>query len=400
MSQQTERTALATVVLLATAGFVSGASMRAADPLLPTLAREFRVAVPDAAFVLTAFTFAYGTFQAIHGPLGDRFGKLRVIASGMVAAALAAMLCAFAPTLAVLNTGRFLTGMAAGAVIPLSLAFIGDRFPYEGRQAILGRFIAGTLLGQSFGPLIGGVMSDAFGWRSTFGVIAAGFLLLAVLIGRESLRIGDRGTGSYTPPWRRYATIVASPRARPVLATVAVEGILFFGALGFVGAHIKEAFHLSDTVTGLIVAGFGIGGLCYSFLVRRLVGRLGEAGLVRGGGWLMALCFVMIAVLPSAAAVAPFVALQGFAFYMLHNTLQTRATEISPEARGAGVSLFAMCLFLGQAIGVVLFGWSIEHFGYTWPFVAAGLALWVLAEVFRRSVKRTAGKVSTPTARP
>jgi predicted MFS family arabinose efflux permease len=395
MSHPSSQVPFVTVFLLATAGFVSGASMRATDPLLPTLAREFGVAVADAAFVLTAFTFAYGTFQAIHGPLGDRFGKLRVIASGMAAAALAAGLCAFAPTLSVLNTGRFLTGMCAGAVIPLSLAFIGDRFPYEGRQAVLGRFIAGTLLGQSFGPLIGGVMSDAFGWRSTFGVIAAGFLLLAVLIGRESMRIGDRGTGHYTPPWKRYATILASPRARPVLATVGIEGILFFGALGFVGAHIKETFHLSDTLTGIIVAGFGLGGLTYSFLVKRLVGRLGEAGLVRAGGWTMALCFLMIGVLPSAALVAPFVAFQGFAFYMLHNTLQTRATEISPEARGAGVSLFAMCLFLGQAVGVALFGWAIHHVGYAVPFIAAGVALWLLAEVFRRSVKRTAAKART-----
>lgn len=360
--------------------------MRVADPLLPTLAVEFGVSIAGAAFVLTAFMFAYGAFQAIHGPVGDGLGKLRVISIAMLVAAVSATACAFSGSLSVLTTFRFLTGMSSGAVIPLSLAFIGDRFPYEGRQTILGRFISGTLLGQSCGPLIGGVMSDAFGWRSTFGVIGASFLVVSLLIAREAWRNADRGTGHYAMPWHRYAEIVRSPRARPVLFTVGVEGFLFFGAFGFVGAYLKQAFHLSDTVTGLIVAGFGLGGLAYSYLVPRLVRRLGETGLVGGGGYLLALFFVLIATLPAAWAVAPFVAMQGFAFYMLHNTLQTRATEISPTARGAGVSLFAMCMFLGQAAGVMVFGQAIERWGYHAPFIFAGIALLLLSLRFRRSI--------------
>ncbi len=73
---------------------------------------------------------------------------------------------------------RFLTGMTAGAVIPLSFAFVGDTVPYEGRQMLLGRFIAGNLLGQTFGPLLGGVFSDYIGWRATFLVPAAAFLAI------------------------------------------------------------------------------------------------------------------------------------------------------------------------------------------------------------------------------
>lgn len=393
--QHPKKPPFGTVVLLAIAGFVSGASMRVADPLLPTLAGEFGVSIAQAALVLTAFMFAYGAFQAIHGPVGDGLGKLRVISIAMLVAAASATACAFSGSLGSLTTFRFLTGMSSGAVIPLSLAFIGDRFPYEGRQAILGRFISGTLLGQSCGPLIGGVMSDAFGWRSTFGVIGASFLLVAVLIAREAGRNGDRGSGTYAMPWHRYAEIVRSAKARPVLFTVGIEGFLFFGAFGFVGAYLKQAFHLSDTVTGLIVAGFGLGGLMYSYLVPRLVKRLGETGLVRGGGYLLALFFVLIATLPAAWAVAPFVALQGFAFYMLHNTLQTRATEISPASRGAGVSLFAMCMFLGQAAGVMAFGQAIHRWGYAVPFVASGLALLVLSLRFRRSIiaLRQSGRV-------
>jgi predicted MFS family arabinose efflux permease len=374
---------LRTLFLLALAGFVSGASMRVADPLLPTLAGEFGARVRDAALVMTAFTAAYGIFQAIHGPLGDRFGKLRVISIGMVCAAFAAAGCALAPGLPALVGFRFLTGMTAGAVIPLSLAFIGDKVSYAGRQALLGRFIAGTLLGQSFGPLIGGVLSDTVGWRATFVALAAAFLVVGALIERERQALDDRGTGRYTPPWQRYGAMLRSERARPVLATVGVEGFLFFGAFGFVGTYLKQRFHLSDTLAGLVVAGFGVGGLAYSFVVGRLVPRLGEAGLVLYGGISLLACFTLLAIAPVAAAAAPFVVCMGFAFYMLHNTLQVRATEMAPEARGAAVSFFALCMFVGQAVGVAVYGWVGDHVGYRAAFVVTGVALLLLSLRFR-----------------
>jgi len=68
------------LLLLAGAGFVSGASMRIAEPLLPVLAHDFGGSVRHASIVLAAFTFAYGAFQIVHGPLGDRVGKLRLVA--------------------------------------------------------------------------------------------------------------------------------------------------------------------------------------------------------------------------------------------------------------------------------------------------------------------------------
>lgn len=374
---------LRTLVLLALAGFVSGASMRVSDPLLPTLATEFGARIRDVAWVLTAFTAAYGLFQVIHGSLGDRFGKLRMIAIGLMLAAVAAAGCAFAASLPVLVLFRFLTGMTAGAVIPLSLAFIGDKVDYAGRQALLGRFIAGTLLGQSFGPLIGGVLSDTVGWRATFLLLGAAFLATGALLTREARVLDDRGGGRHAPPWQRYGAMLRSARARPVLATVGIEGFLFFGAFGFVGTHLKLRFGLSDTEAGLAVAGFGVGGLAYSLVVGRLVRRLGETGLVRGGGIVLLVCFGAVALAPTASLAAPFVLAMGFGFYMLHNTLQVRATEMAPEARGAAVSFFALSLFLGQAVGVFTYGWIGEHVGYAPAFAVTGAALLLLSLRFR-----------------
>jgi predicted MFS family arabinose efflux permease len=371
------------LLLLAIAGFVSGASMRVAEPLLPTLARDFGTGVRDASVVLAAFSFAYRSFQIVHGPLGDRIGKLRLASVALLLAAIAAMACAAAPTLGTLAALRFATGMFSGAIIPLSLAWIGDHVDYAYRQAVLGRFVAGTLLGQSFGPLLGGVLSDLVGWHATFVALGAAFLLVGSALSIDARH--DRGTarGARVAPWRQYLAILRSRRARPVLFTVGVEGFLFFGAFGFAGAYVHQRFGLSDTATGLLVAGFGVGGVTYSLFVRRLVGRLGETRLVAAGGVTLLGCFTALAFAPVLAVAAGAVATLGLGFYILHNTLQTRATEMSPEARGAGVSFFALCLFLGQAAGVSVFGLMVERFGYAGPFVGAGVGLSILAIFFQ-----------------
>lgn len=382
-----DTTRLRPLVLLAGAGFVSGASMRIAEPLLPVLAHDFGGSVRHASIVLAAFTFAYGAFQIVHGPLGDRVGKLRLVTVALALAALASFGCAASGSLEMLAAVRFVTGLFSGAVIPLSLAWIGDRVPYGERQAVLGRFIAGTLLGQSFGPLLGGVLSDLFGWRATFLAMGIAFLAICALLVPEARATARPPALQRPSPWRQYLAILRSPRARPVLLTVAIEGFLFFGAFGFVGAYLHEAFALSFTLTGILVAGFGVGGVLYSFSVRRLVAALGETGLVMAGGITMFVCFAGLAWAPSWPIAAPFIVALGFGFYMLHNTLQTRATEMAPEARGAGVSFFAFCLFIGQAMGVGFFGWTVERFGYAGPLLAAGLCLLLLALWFRQRLR-------------
>ena len=74
--------------------------------------------------------------------------------------------------------------------------------------------------------------------------------------------------------------------------------------------------------------------------------------------------------------------------YMLHNTLQTQATEMYPRARGTAISAFAFCLFCGQAAGVALFGRAIAAFGYTWSFVITGAALWLLGRRFAERLRQ------------
>ena len=81
------------IVLLSLAAFASAASMRVTDALLPRIASDFAIGIATAAAVVTGFSVAYGLMQVVFGPLGDRFGKLRVIGYASGVAALASVGC-------------------------------------------------------------------------------------------------------------------------------------------------------------------------------------------------------------------------------------------------------------------------------------------------------------------
>src|SRR5881296_2184601 len=96
----------------------SAASLRVCDPLLPRLTTEFGVGLGTAAQTVTAFAIAYGVLQLAYGPIGDRYGKYRVITLACAASAVTSIACAVAPTFGALVIARLFAGGTAGALIP------------------------------------------------------------------------------------------------------------------------------------------------------------------------------------------------------------------------------------------------------------------------------------------
>jgi predicted MFS family arabinose efflux permease len=381
-----EPSLLRPIVLLSAASFASVATMRAADPLLPQVAQEFGVSAGDASVIATAFALAYGFCQLVYGVLGDRFGKYRLVTLATLASAVTVASAGFAGSLGMLGAARLAAGASAGAIVPLSMAFIGDHVPYERRQTALARFLTGTILGIISGQVFGGVLGEMFGWRAVFLLLGAVFLVTGALLAVElrSTRVPPpllTSSISLKSLVDRYAVLLRRPWARVVLVTVCAEAFLFYGAFTFVGAYLHEAFALDYASVGILLGFMGLGGLLYALTVRPLVRALGERGLALYGGIALAVAFVVVAT-GSLSAMAPAIALLGLGLHMLHNTLQTNATQMTPEARGLAVSTFANVLFMGQAAGVWLAGLVIDRIGFAPVFVAAGAALLVVGLAF------------------
>jgi predicted MFS family arabinose efflux permease len=378
--------------LLALAGFSSQAMVRAADSLLPQIASDIGVTVGAASIVVTAYAITHGAVQLIIGPIGDRFGKFLSVAVACALCSLTVLACGLAQSLGTLALARVATALAAGWIIPLGMAFVGDAVPYERRQQVLGRYLTGQIAGQLFGQAAGGIIGDLLGWRAMFFILSAVFAVAAVALFRElainpttrpELRAEERSRGLVAD----YSLVLADPWARTLLMIAVLEAALMWGAFAYVGADLHLRFGVSFTLVGIVIATFGVGGLIYAALVPRLVGRFGQVGLAAFGGLFLGAAYLALAFAP-AWWIAPFCVVSiGLSYYMLHNTLQTNATQMSPQARGTAVAIFSSVFYIGQSLGALAGSLLIDRAGGPVIFITAGLLLPPLGFWFARKLK-------------
>jgi predicted MFS family arabinose efflux permease len=360
--------------VLGCCGFASTFTMRLLDPMVPDLAREFSVSIAEVAVFATAFGLSYAASQPILGPLADGFGKMRTIRIALFALAAVLAVSAFATSYGQMMALRALSGAVAGGVIPVALAAIGDRVELAERQVAIGRFLVMIIVGQMAGAAVSGLVADRLGWRAVFlmaGCIAATAGALAILLVQARPR-------PPTPPSLAsvaagYRSVFANPMTPRLYALVAVGGAFSFGAYPFVAGVLAERAGTSASEAGLVIGASGVGGILYGMFVRRIVGAFGQRRMSQAGGVATCLALAGLALpLPWWTAFALFL-IHGFAFYLIHNTLQTYATELSESARGAAVSLFAACFFVGNAMGPLLMGLFKLAIGLEWGFVVMGL---------------------------
>lgn len=357
--------------------------------MLPDIARTFSASQAQAAWTISAFAVAYGLLQVFYGPLGDRIGKYRLVGLTAIASTVGAFASIFATSLNGLVAARLITGATAAGIIPLSMAWIGDTVPYERRQATLARFLGGQVLGVIGGQLTGGFIADTLGWRWAFGLLAATFLTVGLLVLREANAYGKPAGDTQRPSVQaQIASVLSIPWAQAILILVFIEGGLVFGPLAMVPAYAHNEFGMSLTQAGSLAMFFGVGGLSYVFFARQFVQRFGEVGLAISGGILLALAWGLMAFVDHAAATPFACLLAGLGYYQLHNTLQINATQMAPTVRGTAVSLFASAFFLGQSLGVYGASWCAVHLGYSALFAITGGAIPFLAAVFAMALRR------------
>lgn len=354
--------------------------MRVADPLLAAVASGFGATIAASAATVAAFTFAYGLAQPVLGPLGDRFGKLRLIAACMALYGAATLAAAAAPSLEALVALRALAGAFAGGLIPIAIALIGDTTPYSERQATLGRFMTGMVLSNLTAAPASGIAGDVVGWRPVFAVLGVMGLGAAVPLWRVGRLAGAPAAHAASSALARYLALLRRPAARRLLLLVGVEGGVAFSAAPFFGAFLVEGYGFSFAMTGLVLGAAGLGALLYTRIAGRLVARFGEKGLLAGGGAGLVIWLGAVAAAPPSPLLGPVSFLGGLALVCFHGVLQARGSEIAPESRATGMAAFAFSLFVGQAIGAGLAALALPSLGFEGLFavgavIMAGLTL-------------------------
>jgi len=390
------------ILLLSFATFASMVAQRICDAMLPELSRSFDVSLAQAAQVVSMFAIVYGVAQLVYGPLGDRLGKFRIVAWASLACGVGSALAVFADSLSLLVLARMATGLAAAAIIPLSLAWIGDNVEFDQLQETLARVGLGTTLGIGGGQLVGGLMTNTLGWRWAFVLLALLFCVVACLLladwRRQKQVTAQTFTHDPAPPsataaknpsfFAQTLPIVTGPWSRVVLLVAFAEGAAGFGALAMWATHLHREMALSLSSAGAIVALFGLGGMGYMASARRLIARMGQHGLTAVGGCLMGLSALVVAFTPWWPLAVPASLLAGFGFFMFHNTMQANAAHMAPQSRGTGVSLFAAALFLGQSVGAMLAAGLIDPLGSATVVALGGATMAALGLWFGRALRR------------
>jgi EmrB/QacA subfamily drug resistance transporter len=149
---------------------------------LPVMGRDFSMEAVVMSWVNTSYFLAIAVVQVPFGRLSDIFGRKRLFVIGLVIVTLASFLGSFANSVPVLLIARILQGVGSGMTFNNAVAILTSVFPPQERAKALGISQAGTYLGLSLGPLIGGVMTEHLGWQSIFLLSGGLGICLVILI--------------------------------------------------------------------------------------------------------------------------------------------------------------------------------------------------------------------------
>lgn len=224
-------------------------------PALPAMCRFFGCSVSLGQMGLTMGMAGLALGQFILGPVSDRIGRRPVLVASIVLIIVSAVVSVFSPSIHVFNLCRLFQGIGASGGYFLARTIPAD--VYQGRALARLMALIGAINGiaPASAPVIGGITSDAFGWKGVFVLLAifAVFLLFAAPVLKESLPVAKRVSGPWMKSFSGYGSLL---RNRPFIIHICFKGT----ALGMLFAYISSSpfilqshYGLSQTSYGLVI---------------------------------------------------------------------------------------------------------------------------------------------------
>ncbi|MFF9502033.1 MFS transporter [Streptomyces sp. NPDC014656] len=401
------------LVVLCAAQFMVSLDFSVLNVALPALGADLGIGPSALQWAVTAFALPSGGFLLLFGRTGDLYGRKRLFLAGLAVFGAASVLATLAWSPAVFLAARALQGLGAAAIVPTGMSLLTTTFP-EGplRDRALG--ISGTLLSLGFtvGMVLGGVMTDTLGWRSTMGLLAlfsalvlpfaprlltesrtperprldvpgavtvTGGLLSLIYALSTAAQRGFGGTDVLVTLVAGVAllaafVVVESRSAAPLVSlpmlrrrTVAfgnLGGLVTFSMMSTIvfvlTLYLQETLGLSSFATGLVFGVQGVVSVLAGTLAPRLIGRFGArrtlaAGLA-GQGVLVA---ALLGVGTSSGAVLATVAVSVASMFHLLAIISygvTVTSGVPDEQQGLATGLVTTTQQVGLTVGIPLLG--------------------------------------------
>lgn len=183
---------LATTILASGLAFVDGSVVNVG---LPAMGTSLHADASDLQWLVNAYLLPLSALLLSGGAAGDRFGRRLILILGISLFAVSSLICAIAPDLSWLLTGRILQGVGAALLLPCSLAILGESFDGEARGRAIGIWAASGAIMGAIGPVIGGWLIDVTGWRAIFLInlpLALAAIALAIFFVRDPQSDGPK----------------------------------------------------------------------------------------------------------------------------------------------------------------------------------------------------------------
>ena len=328
----------------------------AVAPLLVNIASDLELEISRASLSVTAYMFSFGFFTILFGPLGDRFGKERIIKIAAFGTAVFSIAGGFAFNLSSLIVFRAFNGLFAAGIFPVTMALIGERFDEKSRHDAIGSVMGMMFLGGATSIFIGGTLAQFASWRAVYILYGIAELILAFLVLSKIPAAGSTKGVSF---FQTYGTALSTKGLLAVVGTIFFVGFAVFGTFSFSGHYIETITGLRVVYIGLILTSFGAGTVIGGRKVGEIRKGLGRfflpfAGILGAAGLLSLASFRHVGILIPA-----FFAF-GLAFVFLQSTLVMTAQSRLPALRGTAMSLASFHMFVGGAAGTLVNAWVIN----------------------------------------
>lgn len=338
-------------------------------PSLPSLPAAFGTSAAMAQLTLSVFLIGFAAGMAAYGPLSDRFGRRPLILGGVGVYVVASAACALAPSIEALILFRLIQAVGASCGPVLARAVVRDVYGRERAARVLAYMTLAMALAPAIGPILGGQITDTFGWRANFWLLAgfgASILVAALALLDETNRMKDP-TALQGEQWVRNHGVLLRHRAYVgQVLTVAATYSAIFAFISGSSFVMIDVLGLSPQRYGTSFAAVVVGYMIGTFATGRLALRLGADRLVRAGTLLSAsggavMLALALTTPPSAAAViGPFFVVMLGAGLTLPNAI-AGALGPFPAMAGLASSLLGFVQMtvaagLGVAVGQIADG--------------------------------------------